>query len=69
MSDANAVKSLKNHNYAQDLSDAALLAFNAGVNMEMAINFSAYQKNLAALVSDGQITVQRSKLPTVLSWR
>ena len=59
VSDANAVKSLKNHNYAKDFSDAALLAFNAGVNMEMAIDFSAYQKNLRALVNDGQITVQQ----------
>jgi beta-glucosidase len=59
VSDANAVKSLKNHHYAKDFSDASLLAFNAGVNMEMAIDFSAYQKNLAALVKGGQITVQQ----------
>lgn len=59
VSDANAVKSLKAHHYAKDLSDAALLAFKAGVNMEMAIDFSAYQKNLAALVKDGQITEQQ----------
>ncbi len=59
VSDANSVKSLKSHHYAKDLSDAALLAFKAGVNMEMAIDFSAYQKNLAALVKDGQITEQQ----------
>jgi beta-glucosidase len=59
VSDANAVKSLQTHHYAKDLSDAALLAFQAGVNMEMGIDFCAYQKNLAALVKNGQITVQQ----------
>jgi len=59
VSDANSVKSLKAHHYAKDLSDATLLAFKAGVNMEMAIDFSAYQKNLAGLVKDGQITEQQ----------
>jgi beta-glucosidase len=59
VSDANSVKSLKAHHYAKDLTDAALLAFKAGVNMEMAIDFSAYQKNLAALVKSGQITEQQ----------
>ena len=59
VSDANSVKSLKAHHYTKDLTDAALLAFKAGVNMEMAIDFSAYQKNLAALVKSGQITEQQ----------
>jgi beta-glucosidase len=59
VSDADSVKNLKAHHYAKDLSDAALLAFKAGVNMEMALDFSAYQKNLAALVKDGQITEQQ----------
>ena len=59
VSDADSVKSLKAHHYANDLSDAALLAFKAGVNMEMALDFSAYQKHLAALVKDGQISEQQ----------
>ena len=59
VSDANAVKNLQTHHYAKDPSDAALLAFNAGVNMEMAIDFTAYQKNLAALVKSGKITEQQ----------
>ncbi len=59
VSDANSVKSLEKHHYAKDLSDAAVRAFNAGVNMEMAIDFTAYSRNLAAAVQNGQITVQQ----------
>jgi len=59
VSDANSVKSLQTHHYAKDLSDATLRAFDAGVNMEMAMEFSAYQKNLAALIKSGQITVEQ----------
>jgi beta-glucosidase len=59
VSDANAVKSLEKHGYARDLSVAALAAFNAGVNMEMAIDFTAYSRSLAAAVQSGQITVQQ----------
>jgi len=59
VSDANSVKSLQAHHYAKDLSDAALLAFKAGANMEMAIDFSAYQRHLAALVKNGKITEQQ----------
>ena len=59
VSDADSVKSLQTHHYAKDLSDAALRAFDAGVNMEMAMDFSAYQKNLAALIKSGQITTQQ----------
>ena len=59
VSDANAVKSLQTHHYAKNLSDAALLAFNAGVNMEMAAEFNAYQKSLVALVNSGKITEQQ----------
>ena len=43
VSDANAVKSLENHGFAKDPADAALRAFNAGVNMEMAIDSTALQ--------------------------
>src|SRR5712672_36008 len=58
VSDANSVKSLEKHHYAKDLSDAAVRAFKAGVNMEMAIDFNAYSRHLAAAVQDGQITLQ-----------
>jgi beta-glucosidase len=59
VSDANAVKSLENHHYAKDSSEAALRAFNAGVNMEMAIDFTAYSRHLAAAVQSGAITVEQ----------
>lgn len=58
VSDANSVKSLQNHGYAKDVYEAGLYAFNAGVNMEMAINFTAYSKSLATAVGRGQITAQ-----------
>ena len=59
VSDANAVKSLENHGFAKDLSEAALDAFHAGVNMEMAIGFTAYSRSLPAAVQKGQITEQQ----------
>ena len=59
VSDANAVKSLATHGFARDLSDAAVRALDAGVDMEMAIGATAYAQNLAAAVSSGKITVQR----------
>jgi beta-glucosidase len=59
VSDANSVRSLENHGYAKDVNEAALRAFNAGVNMEMAINFTAYSKSLAAALEHGQITAQQ----------
>jgi beta-glucosidase len=59
VSDANAVKSLENHHFAKNLSEAAVDAFNAGVNMEMAIDFTAYSRHLAAAVQNGQITVEQ----------
>ena len=52
-------KALQNHGYAKDVYESALYAFNAGVNMEMAINFTAYSKSLAAAVEKGQITAQQ----------
>jgi beta-glucosidase len=59
VSDANSVKSLQNHGYAKDVYEAGLYAFNAGVNMEMAIEFTAYSKSLATAVERGQITAQQ----------
>ena len=54
VSDANAVKSLQNHGYAKDPADAALRAFDAGVNMEMAIDETAYA-TLPKALEAGQI--------------
>ena len=59
VSDANSVKSLEKHHYAKDLSDAAVRAFDAGVNMEMAIDFNAYSRHLGEAVQNGHITVQQ----------
>ena len=59
VSDANSVKSLQNHGYAKDVYESALYAFNAGVNMEMALDFTAYSKSLATAVEKNQITVQQ----------
>ena len=59
VSDANSVKSLQNHGYAKDVYESALYAFNAGVNMEMAIEFTAYSKSLATAVERKQITAQQ----------
>ncbi len=50
VSDANAVKSLVNHGFAQDPEDAAVRALTAGVNMEMAIGDPAYDHLEQALV-------------------
>jgi beta-glucosidase len=59
VSDANSVKSLQNHGYAKDVYESALYAFQAGVNMEMAIGFTAYSKSLATAVERSQITAQQ----------
>lgn len=59
VSDADAVKSLLTHGYAKDLYDAATIALNAGVNMEMAIGHAAYSGNLVEAVHNGQITEQQ----------
>ena len=59
VSDANAVKSLVTHGYAKDLSRAAELAIDAGVNMEMSIGPTAYARNLLQLVQSGQITAKQ----------
>jgi len=56
VSDANAVKSLETHGYAKDLYDASVIALRAGVNMEMAIGFTAYGRNLSSAVEKGDIT-------------
>jgi beta-glucosidase len=55
VSDADAVKSLKTHGFAVNNDGAALRAFNAGVNMEMATGSTAYSTGLAAAVHDDRI--------------
>ena len=57
VSDANAVKSLQNHGFAKDSTDAAVRAFTAGVNMEMAVDHTAYATGLPAAFKSGQITL------------
>lgn len=59
VSDANAIKSLVPHGFARDLSDAAVRALFAGVDMEMAIGSTAYSENLEAAVRSGRITLQQ----------
>ena len=55
VSDADAVKSLVTHGFARDSEDAAERAFDAGVNMEMAIGNSAYSTGLIAASRDDKI--------------
>jgi beta-glucosidase len=57
VSDADAVRSLKTHGFAADLNDAALRAFAAGVNMEMALEATAYSAALPRALKAGRITV------------
>jgi beta-glucosidase len=56
VSDANAVKSLENHGFAKDPADAALRAFHAGLNMEMAIGQTDYS-TLSEALKQGKITL------------
>ena len=53
------MKSLEKHGFAKDVDEAGLAAFNAGVNMEMAIGFTAFSKSLPAAVQRGEITGQQ----------
>lgn len=54
VSDWNAVKELIRHGVAADEKEAALLAFKAGLNMDMVAG--AYLRNLGAFVSEGLIS-------------
>ncbi len=56
VSDANAVKNLQTHGFAKDQEDAAVRAFKAGVNMEMAIGQTAYDAELSKALQQGLIT-------------
>ena len=66
VSDANSVKSLERHGYAKDVNQAALDAFTAGVNMEMAIGFTAFSKGLprrSATKADHPTANRRRRAP------
>jgi len=52
VSDANAVRSLETQHFAKDLSDAAVRAVSAGLDMEMCMFDPAYDR-LAQAVADG----------------
>lgn len=56
VSDADAVKSLRTHGFAKDTADAAIRAFQAGVNMEMALGSTAYGESLPQAFKEGRIT-------------
>jgi beta-glucosidase len=56
VSDAMSVRSLQNHGFAADEADAAVRAFQAGVNMEMAVGYTAYSKQLGQALKEGRIT-------------
>ena len=57
VSDANAVRSLITHGYARDGADAAMKAFTAGVNMDMASG--TYLKYLLAEAKQGHVSSQQ----------
>lgn len=59
VSDADAVKSLVNHGYAKDLHDAGVRALNAGVDMEMAQDATAFGQSLAVALKSGEISMQQ----------
>uniref|UniRef100_A0A7V4XQ68 Beta-glucosidase BglX n=1 Tax=Acidobacterium capsulatum TaxID=33075 RepID=A0A7V4XQ68_9BACT len=59
VSDANAVRNLQTHGFAKDQEDAAVRAFKAGVNMEMAIGQTAYDAELSKALQQGLITSQQ----------
>lgn len=54
VSDANAVRSLQTHGFAEDLAAAGALGLNAGCDMEMAIADPAYAR-LPDAVANGQV--------------
>lgn len=57
VSDANAVRSLATHGFARDLPDAAVRALTAGVDMEMAVGYTAYAKHLEDALKSGLVTL------------
>lgn len=59
VSDANSVKNLSIQHFAKDEADAAMRAFQAGVNMEMGFGGTAYGAHLPAALKQGRITLQQ----------
>jgi beta-glucosidase len=59
VSDNFAVRDLKTHGFARDTDDAALRAFQAGVNVEMALSNTAYSKSLPKALSEGKISIKQ----------
>ena len=59
VSDADAVKSLKTHGFAKDSADAAVRAFDAGVNMEMALGETAYKTGLPEAFNKHEISTKQ----------
>lgn len=59
VSDADAVKDLKTHGFAKDAADAAVRAFHAGVNMEMAVGSTDYGAYLPLALREGRITARQ----------
>jgi beta-glucosidase len=59
VSDAMAVNSLTTHGFAKDPGDAALRAFNAGVNMEMGLGKTDYGATLPDSLKAGRITIEQ----------
>ena len=57
VADWNAVMQLVNQGLARDGKDAARLAFNAGLDMDMVDN--CYGEHLAALVDEGKVSMER----------
>lgn len=57
VADWNAVEQLINQGLASDRKEAARLAFNAGLDMDMVDN--CYQENLAALLREGLVSHER----------
>ncbi len=59
VSDAAAVKGLQIHGFAKDRPDAAALGLTAGVDMEVAIDSTAYSVGLASGSESGKVTMRR----------
>ena len=57
VADWNAVDQLINQGLASDRKEAAMYAFNAGLDMDMVDD--CYQQHLAELVSEGKVTMDR----------
>jgi beta-glucosidase len=56
VSDANAIPELANHRIAKNATESALLAINAGLNIDMISN--CYAEELSKLVNDGHLDIK-----------